>query len=178
MTPIFVSERLTVRRWTPDDLVAFHAIFSEPEMYRYMPGEPMASLEAASATMDRMLTRMAAWEGMGSFAVVDHALGEVVGNVLLRPLEEGPRVEVGYHIATRHWGRGYATEVARGAVRYGFEQLGLDEIFGVVVPDNIASRRVLEKAGLTRIGPGHVYGLDCDVMRIRRDDLVGGATST
>lgn len=177
MSTMFVTERLTVRRWTPDDIDSFLAIFGEPDMYHFMPGSTIESRDAAAAALERMLARMAAWDGMGSFAAVDRATGEIVGNALLRPLEEGPRIEVGYHVAKPHWGHGYATEIAQGAVRYGFEQLGLEDIYGVVVPENAASRRVLEKAGLTRIGPGHVYGLHCDVMRIRRDETVGKTTS-
>jgi RimJ/RimL family protein N-acetyltransferase len=177
MTAIFVTERLTVRRWTTADVDAFLGIFGEPEMFRFMPGDALVSREAAAEMMERMLARMAAWDGMGSFAAVEHGSGEIVGNVLLRPLEGGPRIEVGYHVAKPSWGKGYATEMARGAVRYGFEQLGLEEIHGVVMPENVASRRVLEKAGLIRVGPGSAYGLDCDVMLVRRGEMVGEATS-
>jgi RimJ/RimL family protein N-acetyltransferase len=59
-------------------------------------------------------------------------------------------------------------EAARGAVLYGFDVLGLEEIFGVVVPDNISSRRVLEKAGLTWIRRDRYYDLDCGVLRVTR----------
>jgi ribosomal-protein-alanine N-acetyltransferase len=171
MGPIFETERLIVRRWTLLDTEAFFALFGEPDMYHFMPGKPLDSLEASSIALGRMFDRMAQWEGMGSFAALDRATGSFIGNALLRPLEDGPRIEVGYHIIKAHWGNGYATEIARGAACYGFEQLGLEEIYGVVVPANIASRRVLEKAGLTRLGPGHVYGLDCDVMRIERASM-------
>jgi ribosomal-protein-alanine N-acetyltransferase len=171
MSLMFETERLMVRRWTLQDTEAFFALFADPDMYRFMPGKPLESLEASSVALQRMLDRMSQWEGMGSFAALDRTTGAIIGNALLRPLEDGPRIEVGYHVIKAHWGNGYATEIARGAVRYGFEDLGLEEIYGVVVPANIASRRVLEKAGLTRIGPGHVYGLECDVMRIERASM-------
>lgn len=178
MSTIFVTERLIARRWTLEDVDAFMAVFGDPEMFRFMPGAAPETRDAALAGLERLLNRMAAWEQMGSFAVLDRARDAIVGNVLLRPLEDGPRIEVGYHIAKHWWGMGYATEIARGAVRYGFEQLGLNEIYGVVVPENVASKRVLQKAGLARIGSGQVYGLACDVMRIRRGELVGDATSS
>ena len=165
---IFETPRLLVRRWTPDNLDAFFAIFGEPEVWRYLPGDPPANIAEAGGFMERMLARMRQWDGMGSFAVIERANDAIIGNVMLRPLENGPEIEVGYHIAMPTWGRGFATEAARGAVRYGFESLGLEEIHGVVVPDNIASRRVLEKAGFTWLRRDRFYGLDCDVLRLTR----------
>jgi RimJ/RimL family protein N-acetyltransferase len=61
-----------------------------------------------------------------------------------------PCVEIGWRLAAEHWGRGYATEAARAAVRYAFDELQLDEIVSFTVPQNVASRRVMEKLGMTR----------------------------
>jgi RimJ/RimL family protein N-acetyltransferase len=54
-------------------------------------------------------------------------------------------------------GRGYASEGARAVVRYGFSALGLDRIIGLTHPDNVASQRVLQKAGLADAGWGRYY---------------------
>jgi len=170
MTRVFQTPRLFVRRWSLDDLEAFHGLFGDSRMWRYMPGNPPASIDESRAMMQRMLARMREWDGYGSFAAVRHADGVIIGNVLLRQLESGPEIEVGYHVAVPHWGNGYATEIARGAVHYGFDNLRLDEIYGVIVPENIASRRVLEKAGLIWIRRDRYFGLDCDVLRISRAD--------
>lgn len=64
-----------------------------------------------------------------------------------------PAVEVGWRLGAEHWGRGYATEAAREAVRFGFEVLGLDEIVSFTVPANVRSRRVMERLGMT-LDPG------------------------
>jgi len=80
--------------------------------------------------------------------------------------EGGPailEIEVGYHLARAFWGRGYATEAARACVRFGFEQLNLERIVAVVQPANVASRRVLEKCGLTYTGMGYYYKAECKV---------------
>jgi RimJ/RimL family protein N-acetyltransferase len=66
-------------------------------------------------------------------------------------------IEVGYRLAPNAWGRGYATEGARAVVRYGFADLGLDRIIGLTHPDNAASQRVLQKAGLKDSGWGNYY---------------------
>jgi RimJ/RimL family protein N-acetyltransferase len=61
-----------------------------------------------------------------------------------------PCVEIGWRLAAEHWGRGYATEGARAAVAFGFESLKLAEVVAMTVPDNLRSRRVMEKVGMTR----------------------------
>ena len=61
-----------------------------------------------------------------------------------------PCVEVGWRLATAAWGRGYATEAARAALRFGFEDLGLTEIVSFTAPANVKSRAVMERLGMTR----------------------------
>lgn len=60
-----------------------------------------------------------------------------------------PCVEVGWRLAYEHWGKGYATEGARAAVAFGFDELGLDEIVSFTVPEHQHSRRVMERIGMT-----------------------------
>jgi len=60
-----------------------------------------------------------------------------------------PCVEIGWRLAVEHWGRGYATEAARAALDFGFENLHLDEIVSFTVPANLRSRRVMERLGMT-----------------------------
>ena len=63
-------------------------------------------------------------------------------------------VEVGWRLASAHWGHGYATEAAREALRFGFTDVGLDEIVSFTVPQNVRSRRVIERIGLVRDAAG------------------------
>jgi len=87
------------------------------------------------------------------------ASGETIGAAGLQPLEGGPEIEVGYRFLKAHWGQGYATESARASIAYGFDEVGLDRIVAVALAENTASRRVLEKCGLSEIGLVHAYGL-------------------
>ena len=64
----------------------------------------------------------------------------------MTPLSE---VDVAYRLLPAYWGRGLATEVAIASVQFGFDRLGLKRIVGLVMPENVASIRVLEKAGLS-----------------------------
>ncbi len=77
------------------------------------------------------------------------------------------RVELGYTIARAYWGNGYATEAVQALLQFGLERMGLVRIEAVVLPDHVASARVLEKAGMTFEGLLHSYqiwrGRPCDL---------------
>jgi RimJ/RimL family protein N-acetyltransferase len=67
-------------------------------------------------------------------------------------------IDLGYRFGTKFWGKGYATEAAFASLRYGFNKLQLPRIIGRVLPENIASVRVLEKCGMTYLGEEVVHG--------------------
>jgi RimJ/RimL family protein N-acetyltransferase len=86
----------------------------------------------------------------------------VIGSAALKPLEDtGPEIEVGYHLGRAHWGRGYATEAARGLLQHGFERLGLARIVAVVDPENTRSLAVVARLGMRAEGPCRCYDRDC-----------------
>ena len=85
------------------------------------------------------------------------------------PEGEHKTAEVGWRLSRAHWGRGLATEGALASVRYGFERLGLERIISITLPQNAASRRVMEKAGLTYRGETHWRGQDVIWYAIDRE---------
>jgi ribosomal-protein-alanine N-acetyltransferase len=86
--------------------------------------------------------------------------GPLIGWAGLQYLPETDEIEVGYLLGKGYWGRGLATEAARSSVRFGFDDLGIETIVGVVHPENIASQRVLEKAGLAYVERANYFGMD------------------
>ena len=87
------------------------------------------------------------------FAVVEKASNQVIGYCGLGgPEFDRTLTEVFYSIDQPFWGNGYATETTLALLQYGFEQLDLDKIVGFAEKENLASLRVLEKAGLRRNG--------------------------
>ncbi len=167
MDPILETERLVVRRWAPDDAEVAFAIYGNPEVMRYVgTGHAHPSVEHTQAVLARVIARYAEQPGLGFWAVDEKASGRLVGGAALLPLpgdaDAPPEIEVAYHLAHVAWGQGYATEIARACVRYGFERLGLKRIIGLVYPENAASRRVLEKAGLAWEGRDHYFGHELD----------------
>lgn len=145
------TPRLALRAFTEGDRLAVFDVMSDEAMSRYTPDGHWTDIEAADSFLSTAL-----WlYGIDHetfrhfFAVTDRRGGELIGMCGIGGIEfDHHRNEVFYHIAKRHWGRGYATEAATAMLEYGFLRLGLVEIIGAVHTENIASQRVLEKIGL------------------------------
>jgi RimJ/RimL family protein N-acetyltransferase len=157
------TERLLLRAPTPDDLDAWHRIYVDAETVWY--GAPRSSLDENRAKLLRQIAQLEE-HGFGMLSV--ELADETIGAAGLQHLEGGPEIEVGYRFLKEHWGRGYATEVARASLAFGFDEVGLERIVAVALETNVASRRVLEKCGLQEIGVAHVYGLEHVKYEIRR----------
>ncbi|MFN3728345.1 MAG: GNAT family N-acetyltransferase [Fimbriimonadaceae bacterium] len=169
MTPS-PTERLILRAWTPDDAPAVLEIYRHAEVYRYLaPGSrPMQTLADAEMGLRRRMDRTAEL-GFGLWAVECRQSGEVLGACGLNRLDETGEIEVAYHFRPDAWGRGIASEAARQCVEHGLTTLGLDVIVGITHPENVASQRVLKKAGLTYTGPATYFGIPVERFERRRD---------
>lgn len=92
--------------------------------------------------------RLAREHGVQYWVLVERSSGESVGCCGLRPRGETRAVyELGFHICADHWAKGYATEAALAVIEHGFDVLGAASLFAGHHPDNVASRRTLEKLG-------------------------------
>src|SRR5205807_215596 len=112
------TERLRLRMFRASDVGELAALFADPDVMRYVgDGKPVDRIEAEKA----LASIVTHWEkhGFGRWAVEDKATREFLGYGGLRSLFGMP--EVVYHFATRHWGKGFATEMARASLQYGFE---------------------------------------------------------
>jgi RimJ/RimL family protein N-acetyltransferase len=144
------TERLRLRRWRPSDAAPFAAMCADTRVMEHFPA--LLSREEADAMIGRIRTHFEQ-HGYGLWAVEIPGVAPFAGFIgLCIPRFEAhftPCVEVGWRLAPEYWGNGYATEGARGALAFGFEQLGLDEIVAMTAPENVRSRRVMEKLGMT-----------------------------
>ncbi len=154
------TERLHLRELTEADIPALHRIYGDAETMRHVgrTGQPTANLEA-TARVAAFVRRHAELHGFSMWAVDERDGDELVGICGLIWVEgHGPDVEVAYVFRRDRWGRGYATEAAREALRIGHEELGLERIVALAYPENEASRRVMEKAGMSSDGTVTSYG--------------------
>ena len=107
--------------------------------------------------------------GLGNWRASRRDTGAYIGWCSLKYIPDTVEIEVGYRFLHEAWGQGFATECATELVRYGFEDLGLDRIIGITHKDNVASQRVLQKAGLKNDGWGRYYGWRLRRFAVNRD---------
>ena len=143
------TERLTLRRFTPEDAADNYRIYTDPENMRFMGRQP-DSVEFERYHIRRHIANYYDTHGFGLWAAVLKENKQLIGRcgLLYQQVEDRREVEVSYLIDRHYWGRGLATEAAREVVRLGFEQYRFPRIVAMINPENVASVRVAEKAGL------------------------------
>ena len=144
------TERLVLRTWTPDDAEAAFRIWGNQEVMRLTGSEPHDDLARTRRSL-AAAERVQAETGMQLWAVVERQTGRVIGDCGFHAFEQG-QLELAYHLVPDAWGRGYATEAARAALAYARDHLGAERVLAFHFPDNVTSRRVLEKLGFSRAG--------------------------
>ncbi len=168
MKVILETERLVLRLAVAGDLDYLVQLHQDPDVMRYIgPARPRSQVRG------RLAKIMAGYEAdpsHGIWMAQRKQDGTCIGWACLKDLDTSPEQEIGYRLAKEHWGQGYATEIAKGLLRYGFESLGLPYLVAVARPDNLASRRVLEKAGMQLVGPAHYYHAEVVLYRLQRDE--------
>ena len=146
-TVVFVTPRLRCRRWREDDLETIHAVYADPVGARWVgDGEPIEW--ADSKRWLGVTAANYARDGYGMFAVETRDGSKVVGFCGLVHPGGQDDAEIKYAYRRKDWGKGYASEIAPALIDYGHRTFGLDKIIATVAPENAASHRVLEKAGL------------------------------
>lgn len=135
------------------------ALYGDAETMRYIgAGDGVRTREQTARGIRRMIEHQES-QGYSIWVVADGGTGEVIGNCGLVLVEwEGPDVELAYMIRRDRWGEGLATEAAAACLEHGLGPLGLERVIGLAYPENIASHRVMEKAGMRRVGVVTAYG--------------------
>ena len=181
------TARLVLRPWREADREPFAALNADPEVRRFFPSlqtrvESDASADFLASQFDR--TSFGPWvvevPGVTPFAGF---VGPWEVNFDIPPRG---RVEIGWRLARAHWGKGYATEAAKAALDFGFGPGGIEEIVAFVVPENRASRAVMDRIGLRedpagafdhpRVAEGHPQRRHL-LYRLHRKDWLPAAES-
>lgn len=148
MAIIFGTERLVLREMTEEDAPQLLALHRNPNVMRFIPGEPpLRTVEDAIALMrDNVFLQYA--RGVGRWACIEKASGAYVGWSGVKYIAEDDEYDVGYRFHEEYWGKGFATESARGVCDFARARLAGERVVGKAMHGNVASRRVLEKAGM------------------------------
>jgi len=152
------TARLRLRPFALGDRTAIHAVYSDPEVMRYV-GHGAHRTMAETATALRTYGDVLERRGYSFLAVTELEGGAVIGDGGLHPLGGvGPDVELGYTLARAAWGKGYATELGRALVEYAFGVLRVPRVVAQVEPANTGSRHVLAKLGMSEREQRTAYG--------------------
>lgn len=174
--PVIETERLRLRGFTAEDKPAYAAMRADPEVVRFLVGGEALIPFAAEIADSRIAAFRKAWSsGFGVWAVEDKETGRFLGQTGLARLERSSDVEVLYAFTRRAWGNGYAREAARAALAFAFETADLQRVVAFVVPQNIASSRVLEAVGLTALGETRYNDFPVLGYAITADEWAGRA---
>ncbi len=164
------SERLYLRKMIREDFPLFFHLETDPTVMRYIG--PARTEEAARARMEKSFVQYENTNDFGKWMAVEKASDKAIGWFVLTPLDGTEQIEIGYRLKEEFWGKGYATEMSRVILEYGFNIVGLDRIVGVTHLENEASGNVLKKIGLQYIGQEHYYNTDVHFYELRKEDYL------
>ncbi len=141
------TARLVLRPLTPEDEAALATVLSDAETMRWYP-RPFTGDEVRE-WIERQLDRYSSSTGL--LGLVEKQTGRLIGDCgpVWQEVEGRTELEIGYHVSRERWNQGFATEAARVVIDYAFENLGVERVVSMIRPENLASRRVAEKNGLT-----------------------------
>jgi [ribosomal protein S5]-alanine N-acetyltransferase len=169
--PWLETLRLEMRDFTAEDSDDLFRLNGDPRVMRYIGDGKAVDATRHADIMRRVLRYPRLYPDLGFWYTTRRDTGAFIGWFTLKYCGKSADVETGYMLLPEAWGQGYATEGASAMVRYGFDDLGLDRIIGVTHPDNFASQRVLQKAGLADAGWGLYYERKLRLFAARRQRL-------
>jgi RimJ/RimL family protein N-acetyltransferase len=151
MHVLLETERLILRRFTAADLDHLLALDNDPEVMRYINGgEPTPREVVENDILPRFMQYNEECPAYGFWAAVTKSRGSFVGWFSFRPNKDtSHEVRLGYRLHKVAWGKGYATEGARALIHKGFAELGAQCVAATTYEENGASRRVMEKVGMS-----------------------------
>ncbi|HEV3309469.1 MAG TPA: GNAT family N-acetyltransferase [Chloroflexota bacterium] len=130
----------------------------DPDVMRFITGGRLTLRdEIENDILPTFLAYYQRYAGYGFWAAIEKCSGDFVGWFHFRPQQGGGSddIELGYRLRKSAWGKGYATEGSRALIRKGFTEFGLQRVFAETMSVNIASRRVMEKSGMTLVRTFH-----------------------
>jgi ribosomal-protein-alanine N-acetyltransferase len=153
------TARLMIRSFEPRDASAWVAMVNDPDVYRFLPPGPAPTLETFRSALERRHT-MERERGYAMWAVDLKETGTFIGQCGLYPVQHtGPEVELAYHYNKDSWNNGYGTEAASAVLAHAFGPIGLDRVIALVMPENVGSCRVAERAGMRFEDFATYYGI-------------------
>jgi ribosomal-protein-alanine N-acetyltransferase len=161
------TPRLVLRPFEPGDLEVMAEVLGDPVSMRFYP-HPL-SLAETEAWVARNIGRSER-DGLGLWAIVLRETGEVVGDcgAVLQQVDGSEELELGWHLHPAHQGHGYATEAAIAWRDHAFAFTGRNRLISLILEENVPSRQVAERIGMTVWKVAEVFGRPHLAYSLRR----------
>lgn len=177
MELIHKTARLLIRPLSLDDVPVLTEILSDPKVMAYSVRGVCD--EAATKKFVEWCLACYRTHGVGPWALIERRTSALIGFCGVGPerVDDVEEVNLGYRLARRYWGRGLATESARGALAYAFGTKGYESVVVIIEPEHVASLRVAEKVGFCRFEEVVFHGKQVRLYRLTREEWSRGVRS-
>lgn len=167
--PLIETERLVLRMFEAADLDAAFVIFNDDDVQKYLSPANRRTRQQLKVTLEKLALR---WQerGFGIWCVCEKSNNKMIGYSGFQYLDDTPQVELLFGFLKDFWGGGFATEAANGCLRFGFEEAQFAKICAATHPENLASRRVLEKIGMAFDKKSEHYQTNSITFTVSRDE--------
>jgi Acetyltransferases, including N-acetylases of ribosomal proteins len=148
----FETQNLLVRQYTINDIDGLLQIMSNPQVHQYTkdknhPWDRLKTEQYIQFFMDKKFVTLDCFHG----AIIEKASYKIIGLAGLNPYKEN-EPEIEWKLGVKYWNKGYATEIGKEIISEAFKRTNILGIYGMVEPENTASRRVLQKIGMKYLG--------------------------
>lgn len=169
--PRIETERLSLRLFEATDLNAAFILFNDADVQKYLSATNKRTREQLEVLMNNSINY---WRtrGFGMLCVADKTTNEMFGYCGFQYFDKTPDIEIVFGYLKEYWGKGIATEAARACLKFGFEKLSFEKVFAATVPENTASRSVLEKINMKYDEITVHYNLNLLLFSITRNEFL------
>jgi len=145
---IIETERMYLREFVDEDLNKLSEIYADEEVMKYIGKGGRLDSEQSKKIIEAWTKKYYKQYGFGIWAVIDKESNSLIGHCGFNVLKDGSEIEIAYLLEKKYWGKGFATEISKATLLYGFEKLKLKRIVALAYPENIQSVNVINKLGM------------------------------
>lgn len=171
MSIIFETKHLIAKSPSLKDFNNLYSLQSDAQVMQYIGTGERRTIEEVRESLQEIIHYYEK-NGFSFFSIFEKNTGHFVGQGGFFHLgfdDTQPTIELGYRLHKIFWNKGYATELAKGLITWGFSNLGIDKLVAVIKPENDRSRKVLQKAGMSYIGKMLYKGIQVDNYEIHKN---------
>ena len=160
------TERLTITEFTIDMAEVVRDNSLDEDNKKFVPDEVWETVEEAAETLEFLISQYGSFEGPLVYPIIVKETNANIGYVQLVPIDDG-KWEIGYHVAEKYTGNGYATEAVKAFLPIIAQKAGINEVYGICLAENKASCEVMKKCGFENVfsGRGMYQGVERDIVK-------------